>query len=94
MKKMTNLEAVYDILVVWFSRFEGAHDISIHLTEHGISITACWFYPENPDDRQLAHVQYTLSRQEMENCIEYPILEEKIMNEIERVHMKWEVGEE
>jgi len=87
----TNLETLYDILTVWFSRFEGTDGVTISFNNLGMKITVYWVYP---DSDKLCTAQYSITKEEMEQGVNFDDMEEHIMNEIERQHMVWEVGEE
>lgn len=94
----SNLETLYDILTVYHSRFEGVTAINVQLNETGIAIQAVWDVSANEVYPEGGRIEVTkfIHKQEMESIQDDngEHFEKHILDFIESIHMKWEVGEE
>lgn len=92
----TNIETIYDALTVWFSRLDGVESVSVGISELGFLIHAN-FISENKDtNHQQMTVSKFITRSHMEQLSpeNFNEMEKLIMDEFQRQHMLWEVGEE
>lgn len=92
----TNLETIYDALTVWFSRLDGVESVSVGISELGLLIHASFINENKDTNHQQMTVSKFITRAHMEQLSSDSLdeMEKLIMDEFQRQHMLWEVGEE
>ena len=84
---MTNLDILYETLREWRDRFPNVHCISVSLFDNGeLRIRVDW--------KNNYHSIYVVTEQYINSSYGMDSMGERILNEIERQYMLWEVGEE
>jgi hypothetical protein len=89
---MTNLDMLYETLREWRDRFPNILCISLFLFDDGeFRIRVDW---KITSIHPAPSVTYSISEEEINSAYGLEEIGERILNEMERQYMLWEVGEE